>query len=392
MKKTKTFSVDEAIYESFDKVADEKFLNKSQWIESKIQEYVEYNVFKDTFGANEVLGNICTKIEELIDEDDYIQEQLAKVSDKSNLVVSLKMESNFYRIEIKLEPKYPFDANKVYMSEIDDDEKVSIVDSTLNYIILSNGNKLRVKDFQKLYSPVIDPEKFLSGKMTLEDMKTDITKDKTKEIKDSIAEHFINQCKEKEDAHRTSEEDNSSIEHVDHMLGKIKPEDFFKKGNEELLGMATDLLKLDINKYKYPVEVESRVTEYTPVDIDENIRTDVIGDLKQACRIKGWDVDHQPTIGKLKNTEIFNQKINQKTDNMRIYEKSSKIETDRISHIESVGSDQNKLQKSRDDFQKAKDNVRAAINTEFPKNITEEERNNILNNILYDIKGPKETN
>ena len=103
---TKTYSIQESIYKRFDELCKDKNINRSRFIETKINEFIIENWTSSLEGVYSFMGT----------------EQYVKVT----------------KVEI---------------------------DDGISYVILSNGNKLNLDDFEKIYTEkMVDPNEFFTGK------------------------------------------------------------------------------------------------------------------------------------------------------------------------------------------------------------------------------------
>jgi hypothetical protein len=162
----------------------------------------------------------------------------------------------------------------------------------MNYVILSNGNKLRVKDFEKLYSPIIDPDRFFRGEMSLSECVTNnvvkkvqltkFEKAELEEIEQAKKTQFekaqlTNLCKQvvKEDYDPIKVEEffNDKIitETYNDKLEEVEAQKFFRQGTENLFEVATHLLKVDTTNMTDD-EGETKVIENIPVYVDINCK------------------------------------------------------------------------------------------------------------------------
>lgn len=167
MKKTKTFSVEEKLFDQFEQICEADALNKSKIIQSMIEEFIKEQTedlrnVKVT-EVNSITSEIYKEIAEVVKTNDKIQDLL---NAKYSLIVEENKDKIVYKVQMSVMPKLELDKEMTYISKLDTEfEKIKILDNDHKFVTLSNGNKLRIEDFFTHYERAyyLDPIDFLYG-------------------------------------------------------------------------------------------------------------------------------------------------------------------------------------------------------------------------------------
>lgn len=220
MKTSKTFSIESTLFEKFDEICKQKNLNRSQWIEDKIKAFV----------AQEII----------------------------------------------------FDATFYKLRWMDDDNYVTIKDRQDNFVILDNGNRIDVFDFEKLYE-ASDP--------------------RVKQVQAIINPAAVTRVTE-----------------------TINPQDFFQPlGTPEQIKTMfekIDLTNPEVLQKMGNEPVWPEITEHIPVDLDTNLKD-------QAKKMEEWQVKHNADT--YETTTAWLQELNTAMKDLNLPE--IKIEKDEAGNI-----------------------------------------------------------
>jgi len=172
MKKTKTFSVEEKIFDHFEEICESNTLNKSKIIQSMIEEFIKEHTedlrnIKVT-EVNNITSEIYKEISEVVKTNEKIQDLL---NTKYSLIVEENKDKIVYKVQMNVLPKLDLDKEMTYVSKLDTEfEKIHILENDHKFVSLSNGNILRIEDFFRHYERAyyLDPIDFLYGDGSIE--------------------------------------------------------------------------------------------------------------------------------------------------------------------------------------------------------------------------------
>lgn len=164
MKKTKTFSIEENLYIEYERTCETKKLNKSAIIENMITDFVSNSISNPhSTVMNHWMKKIYDRINDIIKEDNICKD-FDEFTEKFELDAILNTENNVHKIEIVPKKKLRFDPTAKYtLKKTQNSEKVSINSVSDGFVNLSNGNRLKMEDFTKLYTLILPVDQFLNG-------------------------------------------------------------------------------------------------------------------------------------------------------------------------------------------------------------------------------------
>lgn len=109
------------------------------------------------------MEKIYDKINIIIKEDGLCKD-FEEFTELFELESVLNTDNNVHKIEIYPKKKLRFDPTAKYvLKKTRDSEKVSITSVSDGFVNLSNGNRLNMDDFTKLYTLVVPVDNFLNG-------------------------------------------------------------------------------------------------------------------------------------------------------------------------------------------------------------------------------------
>jgi len=192
---TKTYSVDSDIYEKFDKISNSKNLNKSNFLETKIKEYINDNV--DINFDNEYFYNSIGEVDEnlriinksIINNDLYLNLSDGNVLkydifDKLCSLATKKVKpEEFFKYDnvvedvvegvINPDSFFNYDAKSLFKEIKPDDHIAPIGDYSFHsYEMSLNENEIKTFYIKKSYNKIIIENKFFDV-----DIKINITND-----------------------------------------------------------------------------------------------------------------------------------------------------------------------------------------------------------------------
>ena len=174
MKKTKTFSVEDKIFNQFELICENSSLNKSKVIQSMIEEFIKEE--SEDLSALKVteINNITSEIyKEMVDVAKTNEKIKELLNAKYTLVVEENKDKIVYKVQLSVLPKLELDKNMTYISKLDTEfEEIKILENDHKFVTLNNGNKIRVEDFFRHYERAyyLDPINFLYGNGVIEEV------------------------------------------------------------------------------------------------------------------------------------------------------------------------------------------------------------------------------